>query len=363
MENHDESYGFSMQGYYTYVHKVHNLRNRFEIHQSMRELWPNEVWKWGTLRDYGNSWWFLWLQYAGILYLCIQGTQPYKQICNSSKHEGVMAKWGLKMRDFEGLWKFLMSPMASVCRDIIPIAKRYTTSQTDLQFIKAWGSYGQMRFANKGIWGTMEIFDESYGFSMQGFYTYVHKVHNLRKRFEIHQSMRELWPNEVWKWGTLRDYGNSWWVLWLQGAGILYLCPQGTQPHKQIWNSSKHEWVMDKRGLKMRDFEGLWKFLMSPMASVCRDIIPMSTKYTTSETDLKFIKAWGSYGQMRFENEGLWGTMEILHESYGFGMQGYYTNGNKVHNLINRFEIHHSMRELWPNKVWKWGTLRDYANS
>ena len=55
----------------------------------------------------------------------------------------------------------------------------------------------------------------------------------------------------------------------------------------------------------MRDFEGLWKFLMSPMASVCRDIIPMATRYTTLQTDLKFNKAKGSYGQMRFENEGL----------------------------------------------------------
>ena len=55
----------------------------------------------------------------------------------------------------------------------------------------------------------------------------------------------------------------------------------------------------------MRDFEGLWKFSMSLMASVCRDIIPMATRYTTSQTELKFIKARGSYGQMRFENEGL----------------------------------------------------------
>ena len=43
--------------------------------------------------------------------------------------------------------------------------------------------------------------------------------------------------------------------------------------------------------------------------------------------------------------------MEILDESYGFGMQGYYTYGNKVHNLTDRFEIHQSMRELWPNEV------------
>ena len=63
---------------------------------------------------------------------------------------------------------------------------------------------------------------------------------------------------------------------------------------------------------------------------------------------------------MRFENEGLWGTKEILDESYGFGMQGYYTYGNKVQNIINRFEIHQSMRELWALEVWKWGTLRDY---
>ena len=40
----------------------------------------------------------------------------------------------------------------------------------------------------------------------------------------------------------------------------------------------------------MRDFEGLRKFLMSPMASVCRGIIPMATRYTTSQTDLKFNK-------------------------------------------------------------------------
>ena len=321
-----------------------------------------------------------------------------------------MAKWGLKMRDFEGLRKFLMSPMASICRDVIPMATRYTTSQTDLKLIKAWGSYGQMRFENEGLWGTMEFLDESYGFRMQGYNTYGNKVHNLTNRIETQQSMRELWPNEVWKWGTLRDYGNSWWVLWLRYAGILYLWQQGTQPHKQIWNSSKHEgvmakwglkmwdfegygntwWVlwlpyagmlylwqqgtqphkqiwnwskhegvMAKWGLKMRDFEGLWKFWMSPMASVCRDIIPMATRYTTSQTELKFNKAWGSYGQMRFENEGLWGTKEIFDESYGFHMQGYYTYGNKVHNLTNRFEIYQSMRELWPNEVWKWGTLRD----
>ena len=43
----------------------------------------------------------------------------------------------------------------------------------------------------------MEILDESYGFGMQGYYTYGHKVHNLTDRFEIHQRMRELWPNEV----------------------------------------------------------------------------------------------------------------------------------------------------------------------
>ena len=43
----------------------------------------------------------------------------------------------------------------------------------------------------------MEILDESYGFGMQGYYTYGHKVHNLADRFEIHQTMRELWPNEV----------------------------------------------------------------------------------------------------------------------------------------------------------------------
>ena len=55
----------------------------------------------------------------------------------------------------------------------------------------------------------MQILNESYGFGMQGYNTYVHKVHNLTNRFEIQQSMRELWPNEVWKWGTLRDYGNS----------------------------------------------------------------------------------------------------------------------------------------------------------
>ena len=54
---------------------------------------------------------------------------------------------------------------------------------------------------------------------------------------------------------------------------------------------------------------------------------------------------------MRFENEGLGGTMEILDESYGFRMQGYYTYGNKVHNTTNRFEIQQSMRELWPNEV------------
>ena len=40
----------------------------------------------------------------------------------------------------------------------------------------------------------------------------------------------------------------------------------------------------------MRDIEGLWNFLMSPMASICRDIIPMPTRYTTSKTDLKFNK-------------------------------------------------------------------------
>ena len=49
---------------------------------------------------------------------------------------------------------------------------------------------------------------------------------------------------------------------------------------------------------------------------------------------------------MRFENEGFSGTMEILDESYGLCMQGYYTYGNKVHNLTNRFEIHQSMSEL-----------------
>ena len=199
--------------------------------------------------------------------------------------------------------------MALESRDIIPMATRYTISQTDLKFIKAWGSYGQMRFENEGFWGNMEILDDSYGFGMQGYYTYGNKVHNLTDRFEIHQSMRELWPNEVWKWGSLRDYGNSWWILWLRYAGISYLWQQGTQPHKQSWNSSKHEGVMAKWGLKMRDFEGLWKFLMSPMASVCRDIILMATRYTTSQTDLKFIKVWRSYGHLRFENEGLWGTI------------------------------------------------------
>ena len=43
--------------------------------------------------------------------------------------------------------------------------------------------------------------------------------------------------------------------------------------------------------------------------------------------------------------------MEILDESYGFGMQGYYTYGNKVQNLTDRHEIQQSMRELWPNEV------------
>ena len=43
--------------------------------------------------------------------------------------------------------------------------------------------------------------------------------------------------------------------------------------------------------------------------------------------------------------------MEILDESYGFGMQGYCTYGNKVHNLTNRFEIQQNMRELWPKEV------------
>ena len=43
--------------------------------------------------------------------------------------------------------------------------------------------------------------------------------------------------------------------------------------------------------------------------------------------------------------------MEILDESYGFGMQGYSIYGNKVHNHNNRFEIHQRMRELWPNEV------------
>ena len=125
-----------------------------------------------------------------------------------------------------------------------------------------------------------------------------------------------------------------------------------------LWKIQGPRRVIANFDLKMRDIEWLWKFLMSLMNSVCRDIIPMATRYTTSQTDLKFIIAWGSYGQIKFENEGLWGTMQILDESYGFSMQGYYTFGNKVHNLINRFEIHHSMRELWPNKVWKWGTMQ-----
>ena len=43
--------------------------------------------------------------------------------------------------------------------------------------------------------------------------------------------------------------------------------------------------------------------------------------------------------------------MKILDESYGIGMQAYHTYGNKVHNLTNRFEIHESMRKLWPNEV------------
>ena len=43
--------------------------------------------------------------------------------------------------------------------------------------------------------------------------------------------------------------------------------------------------------------------------------------------------------------------MEILDESYGFGMRGYYTYGNKVHNLTSKFEIPQSMREVWPNEV------------
>ena len=33
------------------------------------------------------------------------------------------------------------------------------------------------------------------------------------------------------------------------------------------------------------------EILINPMASVCRDIIPMATRYTTSKTDLKFNKA------------------------------------------------------------------------
>ena len=43
----------------------------------------------------------------------------------------------------------------------------------------------------------MEILDESYGFLMQGYYTYGNKAHNHKDRHEIYQSMRELWPNEV----------------------------------------------------------------------------------------------------------------------------------------------------------------------